>query len=364
MLVSSVSLKNVRNLKELNIGLSEGINILYGNNAQGKTNFLEAIYICATGRSHRTASDKEIINFKENEAFINLSSVSNGIKDKISVYLRRDLKKGIAVNGVALRKLGDLFGRLLIVMFSPEDLQLVKSGPSERRKFMDMEICQLSNVYYYELQSYYKALRQRNNLLKEISRDKSLKDTIFIWDEQIISHGIKIYNHRMEFTSDINKISSGIYSDITEAKEKLEILYKPNITPETFKQRLERSLEKDIYGGSTSYGIHKDDISFLIDGTEARNFGSQGQQRSVSLCAKLAEIELIKNKTGITPVLLLDDVLSELDSGRQFFLLSRLSDIQTLITCTGVEDVLSKVSSIENIKIFNVENGMIAEKRK
>ncbi|MBE6013039.1 MAG: DNA replication and repair protein RecF, partial [Lachnospiraceae bacterium] len=169
MLVSSVSLKNVRNLKELNIGLSEGINILYGNNAQGKTNFLEAIYICATGRSHRTASDKEIINFKENEAFINLSSVSNGIKDKISVYLRRDLKKGIAVNGVALRKLGDLFGRLLIVMFSPEDLQLVKSGPSERRKFMDMEICQLSNVYYYELQSYYKALRQRNNLLKEIS---------------------------------------------------------------------------------------------------------------------------------------------------------------------------------------------------
>lgn len=359
MYVSSVSLKNFRNLNQLNMELTDGINILYGMNAQGKTNFLESVYLCAVGRSHRTLKDKEMIAFSEKESFVNISVKEDDTEDKISVYLRKDERKGIAVNRMPLKKIGELFGILLTVIFSPEDLQLVKNGPSERRKFLDMELCQLSRVYYYELQNYHRVLKQRNNLLKETARNKSLKDTFFIWDEQLVSHGNKLYSHRKDFAEKLNCLSAKIYSEITNNKEKLEILYKPNVNPENFMQRLQKGLEKDIYTGSTSQGLHKDDLSFLIDGVDVRNFGSQGQQRTASLSAKLAEIELIYNEKGRTPVLLLDDVLSELDSSRQFYLLSRLKNIQTIITCTGVEDVLKSVGHFPNIRVFNVCDGNI-----
>ena len=363
MNVEKISVKNFRNLDTTTVELSKGINIFYGNNAQGKTNFLESIYLCATGRSQRAHLDREFINFKETESYIQMYVNDNEIVDKISMHIRKDFKKGIAVNGIPLKKLGDLFGKLLVVIFSPEDLQIVKSGPSERRKFMDTELCQLSKIYYYELLSYYKILKQRNNLLKNIQKDKSLQESLFVWDEQLVSHGSKIIALRTDFVKKVGKISNKIYSKITNNKEMFNFQYKPNVIIEDFYTKLNKNIERDIYLGSTSVGIHKDDVFMTIDGLDVRNYASQGQQRSVSLSLKLAEIELIKEVTNKTPVLLLDDVLSELDENRQKFLLDFLENIQTIITCTGVEDILKKIKNTENnadfIKTFKVDGGKI-----
>lgn len=366
MYISQMEIKNFRNLETANIELIDGINIFYGNNGQGKTNFLESIYLTSTGRSHRTNIDSELIAFDKDEAFINGIVKNNEYTDKISIYLRRNRAKGIAINNIPLKKVGDLFGRLYVVIFSPEDLQLVKSGPSERRKFLDTEICQLSNVYYYELNNYYRVLRQRNNLLKDLqkNKDKELKDTVFIWDKQLVEHGIKIYNHRKDFIERLNIIAGDIYGNIVSHTEELEIKYNPNIIPEEFEERLKKGLERDIRLGSTYYGIHKDDMDFIIDDMDLRKYGSQGQQRTASLSAKLAEIDIIHNKKGVKPVLLLDDVLSELDKNRQFFLISKLKDIQTIITCTGVEDLLNQIKDFESVKVFNVDDGKIKKIKK
>ncbi|MDL2248432.1 DNA replication/repair protein RecF [Tyzzerella sp. OttesenSCG-928-J15] len=358
MEILSASLKNFRNLAQTNIELYPSVNIFYGDNGQGKTNFLESLYFCATGRSHRTHNDKELINFGESDSYIQLQYKNNDIKDKISVHIKKDSKKGIAINGLPVKKLGDLLGNLLIVMFSPEDLNLVKNGPSERRKFLDMEICQLSAIYYHELNNYYRALKQRNNLLKEAYKNKSLLDTIFIWDEQLVTHGSKIYEMRKKFVEEINEISANIYAEISEKQEELSLIYKPNILPENFGDKLNKNLERDLIFGSTSSGIHKDDIAIFIDGYDIRSFGSQGQQRTASLSMKLAEIDLIDRTKNKKPVLLLDDVLSELDEGRQRYLLSYISTIQTVITCTGVEDIIRKIGG-KDAKIFKVEKGII-----
>jgi len=358
MEILSVSLKNFRNLNQTNIELHPGINIFYGDNGQGKTNFLESLYFCGTGRSHRTNNERDLINFEDSEAYIQLVFDNEGIRDKISVYLKKDSRKAIAVNGIPLRKLGDLLGQLIIVMFSPQDLNLVKEGPSERRKFMDMEICQLSAIYYHELNNYYRVLKQRNNLLKNAVKNKGLLDTLSVWNEQLINHGARIYEFRKNFSEELNEISSEIYMGISDNKEKLKLQYKPNITPENFLEKLEKNLERDLTLGSTSSGIHKDDIFITINDYDIRLFGSQGQQRTASLSMKLAEIHIIKKLKDKIPVLLLDDVLSELDEKRQKYLLSYISHIQTIVTCTGVEDVIKKIEN-DNIKIFKVADGNI-----
>jgi len=358
MEILSVSLKGFRNLNQTNIELHPGINIFYGDNAQGKTNFLESLYFCGTGRSHRTNNERDLINFESSEAYIQLMFNNSGIKDKISVYLKKDSRKAIAINGMPVRKLGDLLGQLIIVMFSPQDLNLVKEGPSERRKFMDMEICQLSGIYYHELNNYYKVLKQRNNLLKSSVKNKSLLDTISVWNEQLVTHGLKIYDFRRTFAQELDEISSEIYMGISDNKEKLKLQYKPNITPENFLEKLERNLERDLALGSTSSGVHKDDLYITINDYDIRLFGSQGQQRTASLAMKLAEINIIKKLKDKVPVLLLDDVLSELDEKRQKYLLSYISHIQTVVTCTGVEDVIRKIEN-DNVRTFKVANGNI-----
>ena len=358
MEILSVSLKNFRNLNQTNIELHPGINIFHGDNAQGKTNFLESLYFCGTGRSHRTNNEKDLINFSSQEAYIQLIFDNGGIKDKISVYLKKDSRKAIAINGMPVRKLGDLLGQLIIVMFSPQDLNLVKEGPSERRKFMDMEICQLSSIYYHELNNYYRVLKQRNNLLKNAMKNKSLLDTVSVWNEQLVSHGSKVYGFRKNFAHELDEMSSEIYAGISDNKEKLKLQYKPNITPENFLEKLDRNLERDMLMGSTSSGIHKDDILITINDYDIRLFGSQGQQRTASLSMKLAEINIIKKLKDKVPVLLLDDVLSELDEKRQRYLLSYISHIQTIVTCTGVEDVIKKIDNT-NVKTFKVSDGNI-----
>lgn len=357
MYVKKISLKNYRNIKIIDLELSKGVNIFYGNNAQGKTNILEAIYICATGRSHRTHKDKELINFNKEEAHIRLEIKNETITNKIDIHLKKENKKGIAINNIPIGKLGELFGYLNVVIFSPEDLNLIKSGPMERRKFIDMELCQINNIYYYNLSQYYKILKQRNVLLKKISKNKELKETLFVWDSQLIDFGSKIIKMREDFIKKINNISKNIHSEITGQKEDLEIRYKPSVIIEEFEEKLKKNIEKDILYTQTSYGPHKDDILFLINNINVRDFGSQGQQRTVSLSTKLAEIKLIEEEKNISPILLLDDVLSELDKLRQNFLVNNIKNIQVIITCTGIEDVLKNLD--EKCNIFNVKEGKI-----
>ena len=357
MYIKKISLKNYRNIDKLELCLENGVNIFYGKNAQGKTNLLESIYIGATGRSHRTNRDKELIKFDENEAHIRLLVEKENISDKIDIHLKRDVKKGIAINSIPINKLGELFGYLNVVIFSPEDLSLIKQGPQERRKFIDMELCQINNVYYYNLSQYYKVLKQRNALLKKIDKNNNLKESLFVWDSQLIDFGIKIIRQRDAFIKKINNISKKIHSDITENKEELDIKYKPSVLEEEFEEKLLKNIDKDILYKNTAYGPHKDDMLFFINGVNAREFGSQGQQRTVSLSTKLAEIRLIEEEKGILPVLLLDDVLSELDKDRQKFLIKNIKNLQVIITCTGVEDVIKNLD--KEYSVFNVSNGNI-----
>lgn len=362
MFVESVSVKNFRNLEEQVIALSDGINIFFGDNAQGKTNLLESLYICATGRSHRTHFDKELINFDNSEAHIKVC-VRNGKEnrrlDRIDVHLKRDAKKGIAINNIPIRKIGELFGVLHIVIFAPEDLQLIKAGPSERRRFIDLEMCQLSSVYYFNLRQYYKVLKQRNNLLKNAKSVKQIDESLFVWNSQLTEYGLKVIEQRRKFVDKISETASEIHGAITGRKEVLEIKYKPNSENDNFEKRLLKNVERDIFYGSTSCGPHKDDLIFLINGTDVRDYGSQGQQRTVSLAAKLAEIGIIREEKSTEPVLLLDDVLSELDEKRQTFLLESIKKIQTVITCTGIEDIVKKVKS--HTVIYGVNAGKISE---
>jgi len=357
MYVSTLQIADFRNISWADIELKNGINILYGQNAQGKTNFLESVYMCSTGRSHRTKFDRELVMFDKKEAHVRVYIQKKNISEKIDVHIKKDDKKGVAVNGIPLKKLGDLFGTLYGVIFSPEDLQLIKSSPGERRKFMDIELCQLSNVYYFNLQQYYKILKQRNNLLKEIIKNPSLEETLFVWDSQLVDFGKKIIESRKKFIIKVNEIASKKHSEITNGAEKLVVEYKPNTDEENFEKKLSENIKRDIFLGSTSVGPHKDDISFLINDSEVKIYGSQGQQRTAALSAKLAEIEIIKKETGETPVLLLDDVLSELDEGRQYYLMESIKDIQTIITCTGIEDSIKKY--VKKAAVFNVENGVI-----
>ncbi|MCL2015232.1 MAG: DNA replication/repair protein RecF [Defluviitaleaceae bacterium] len=362
MWVSKLQLENFRNFTALQVDLLPGTNIIHGDNANGKTNFIEAICFCATGKSIRANHDRELINFNAEEshlqAVVDLQDFEIGKtgkklestqKRRIDVHLFRDgKKKGFAIDHIPLKKLSELFGSLLVVVFTPENLQIVKGGPAERRAFMDLEICQLSGVYYHALRQYYQALRQRNNLLKSIakSKDKKLRETLEIWDAPLCENGTVIMTHRAAFLEQLGELAMELHGTITGGKERLNMTYKPQIIGgiDEYHERLKRSTERDIILGSTSVGIQKDDILFKIDETDARTYASQGQQRTAALAVKLAEIALIKQRTRHKPILLLDDVISELDERRQNFLFRNIGGLQTVITCTGVEEVLRKVS--------------------
>lgn len=331
--------------------------MIYGSNAQGKTNFLESLYFCAMGRSMRGKSDQQLIAFDAQESHIRLLVQTQNRRDKIDVHLKQNEKKGIAVNGLPVKRLGELFGTLYAVIFSPEDLALVKDAPTERRRFLDMELCQLSRVYYYDLQQYYRILKQRNNLLKEIQKKPSLQETLFVWDGQMVEYGERIIAARRRFLVRLDEIAAEKLARLTGGRDSLQTLYKPNCEDGSFAERLHRNLERDILFGATQSGPHKDDISFLVNGREAKVYGSQGQQRTTALAARLAEIDLIREETGELPVLLLDDVFSELDESRQKYLLESIDGLQAFVTCTGIEDSVRKYISRDNL--FYVENGTI-----
>ena len=359
MIIKSLELDNFRNYGTLSINFDSGTNILYGDNAQGKTNILEAIYLSATTKSHKGSKDRDIIHFDAEEAHIRTYVVKDGLENRVDMHLRKNKSKGIAINGQKIKKAADLLGLLNVVFFSPEDLSIIKNGPSERRRFVDMELCQLDKLYLNDLNNYNKIVNQRNKLLKEISFNPGLKDTLFVWDSQLVSYGSKLINRRKAFIAQLNEIIYEIHTKLSGGKEELHIVYEPDVLPEDFEKKIEVSQERDVRLKQTSVGPHRDDFSFMVGEIDIRKFGSQGQQRTAALSLKLSEIELVKKITKDTPLLLLDDVLSELDSNRQNYLLNSIGDIQTIITCTGLEEFVNNRFEIN--KVFRVSNAAVVQ---
>lgn len=357
MIVQSIELDNFRNYNNLKLEFDPGTNIFYGDNAQGKTNILESVYVCGTTKSHRGSKDREIINFDQDESHIRMVLSRDKHPITVDMHLRKSKAKGIAINGVPIRKASELFGIANFVFFSPEDLSIIKDGPAERRRFIDMELCQLSKVYMHNLGEYNKVLNQRNKLLKELPFRSDLIDTLDIWDMQLAMFGSKVIQERRIFIERLNGIIRDIHSRLSGNKEELVISYEENVSAEQFEEVLMRNRDRDRKLGSSSVGPHKDDICFQIKGVDIRKFGSQGQQRTAALSLKLSEIELVKQEIGDTPILLLDDVLSELDSHRQSYLLDSIHDIQTLVTCTGLDDFVENRFQIN--KVFHVVEGKV-----
>ena len=362
MIIKSLELADFRNYQNLKIEFSSGTNILYGDNAQGKTNILEAIYVSATTKSHKGSKDKEIIAFGKDEAHIRTILEKDGAEYRIDMHLRGNKSKGIAVDGQRLKRASDLIGRLNVVFFSPEDLGIIKNGPSERRRFMDMELCQLDQIYLNSLSKYNKLVIERNKVLKDLFEHPEHSVLLDVQDKQLIEYGSVIIKAREKFIRDLNEIICPIHEKLTGGKELLSIYYEPNVELSEFEQKLTMSRQKDIYAKQTTVGPHKDDFSFIVkrndDGIDIRKYGSQGQQRTASLSLKLSEIEIVKRSKKENPVLLLDDVLSELDSGRQNYLLNTIGDIQTIITCTGLDEFVNNRFEID--KLFKVTDGTVS----
>ena len=277
---------------------------------------------------------------------------------QIDIHLKENSPKGIAINKIPIKKASELFGIINVVFFSPEDLNIIKNGPAERRRFIDLELAQLDKVYLSDLTNYNRIVNQRNKLLKDVYDRKDLMETLDIWDLQLVNYGKKIIDRRNKFIVELNEIVGKVHEQLTGGKEHLQIYYEPSVSSMDFETNLIKNREKDIKMKSTSVGPHRDDICFMADGLDIRKFGSQGQQRTAALSLKLSEIEIVKKVINDTPILLLDDVLSELDKHRQNYLLDSISDIQTLITCTGLDDFVNNRFHIN--KIMHVDNGKVA----
>lgn len=360
MKIEKIKLDHFRNYENLELSLHRGTNLFYGDNAQGKTNILEAVYLCGTTKSHRGSKDREMIQFGREEAHIRMNMEKNEIPYRIDMHLKKNKAKGIAINGVPIHKASELIGLGNFVFFSPEDLNIIKNGPSERRRFLDMELCQLNRVYIHSLTHYNRVLMQRNKLLKDIAFHPEYEETLDIWDEQLVAYGSSVIRARAQFLKELQELVSEIHEKLSGGRERLQIFYEQNVSEEDFSVQLARSREKDLRLKLSHVGPHRDDLLFRIGEADIRRFGSQGQQRTAALALKLAEIQMVKEKSSDTPILLLDDVLSELDGNRQHYLLENIKEIQTLITCTGIEDFVENGFQID--RLFYVEKGRAEEK--
>lgn len=359
MILKSLELNNFRNYERLKLNFDAGTNILYGDNAQGKTNILESVYVSGTTKSHKGSKDRDMIRFNCEESHIRTVVEKHGLNYQIDMHLKKNKSKGIAVNRVPIKRAAELFGILNLVFFSPEDLNIIKNGPSERRRFLDLELCQLDSVYLLHLSGYNKILNQRNRLLKDIPFHRELLDTLDVWDVQLAKYGCKIIEARKDFVSKLNQIVYDIHRKISGGREELLLSYEPDTEASEFQERLKNVRERDLKFGQTTAGPHRDDLSFFIQDIDIRKFGSQGQQRTSALSLKLSEIQLVKDSIHETPILLLDDVLSELDSNRQNFLLNSIHDIQTIITCTGLDEFVKNRFQIN--KVFKVTEGHVSD---
>lgn len=362
MTVNKLEVVSFRNIKEEIIEPCEGVNIIYGDNAQGKTNMLESIWLFTGCRSFRVAKDSELINFNHAKAKLSLDFF--GYDREQNLFLEIEKGRKFMLNGVKQGSASKIMGEFLSVVFSPVHLSLVKEGPYERRKFLDIAISQLKPKYAVTLSQFNKALTQRNILLKDIAFHSELYDTLDVWEERIAFYASEIIRQRIGYINKLSQFASEIYSGISSGKEKLEISYAEQCTSggenrqeiyESLKSLLFASRKTDIITGSTSVGPHRDDLSIKIDGLTARNYGSQGQQRSAALALKLGEAAVIKDFSGQQPVALLDDVMSELDVSRQNYILNHIKDWQVFITCCDP----NSVNNLKYGKAFEMQNGKI-----
>ncbi|MDV4150833.1 DNA replication/repair protein RecF [Clostridium sp. AL.422] len=359
MYIKKMQILNYRNYKSLNITLGKNVNVFMGDNAQGKTNILEAIYYCAFARSHRTSKDRELINWNNESAYVSILVGRDRLDKTIDINILKDGKKAIRINKVKVSKIGELFGNFNVVMFSPEDLRIIKDSPGVRRKFIDMELCQLNSKYYYNLVQYNKVLNERNIILKSRKVDKDILD---IYDIQLANFGQNIITERLNYINKLNFYGNNIHRDISSGKEDIEFRYVSTIKElenieDSFYEQLKKNRTRDIEKGSTSVGPHRDDFTVLINEIDTKSYGSQGQQRSAVLTMKFSSLKIIKELTSEYPVLLLDDVLSELDFNRKRYILSTIGEIQTIITCTGIEDLTNYLD--DSSKVFKVKDGEI-----
>ncbi len=357
MFIKSLELKNYRNYEQLSMNFAGGTNLLYGDNAQGKTNIVEAIYLAATTKSHRGSKDREIIQFHHDEAHIRIHYEKQDIMHQLDMHLKKNRAKGVAIDRIPIRKSSDLLGQIPVIFFSPEDLKIIKNGPSERRKFLDIELSQLERLYLYHLTKYNKILMQRNNLLKQLKFQPSLVDTLEFWDLQLVKYGSEVIRYRRKFIDHLNMIIKQIHRKLTGNREEIQLEYENNVEYDIFLTELNKKRSIDLKYTTTSIGPHRDDISFIVNGIDIRKFGSQGQQRTAALSLKLSQIQLVKEVLHDTPVLLLDDVLSELDSNRKIYLLESIKDTQTFITCTGLDEFISQHLPVQ--RMFQIKEGKI-----
>ncbi|HHY83278.1 MAG TPA: DNA replication/repair protein RecF [Clostridiales bacterium] len=345
MQLRELFLKKYRNYIDLELSFHPKLNLIVGPNAQGKTNILESIFLSCTGRSHRTPRDRELIQWGSEQAFIRARVEKQTGTSEIAIRLHAREKKKVLINQSPAARLGELMGHLNSVLFSPDDLKLIKEGPSERRRFMDMELSQIRPRYFYYLQQYNRILNHRNNLLKEIQKKPSLTSTLPVWNQQLAEAGSFIILQRMHFISSLQTIAQEIHSKITHGSETLTLEYKSSIPcnsgniekiRDNFLKILKARQDEDIESGLTGKGCHRDDIVFQINGMDVRTFGSQGQKRTTVLSLKLSELEFMFKETGEYPLLLLDDAMSELDTGRQEMLMEYIGKVQTFITLTDM----------------------------
>lgn len=362
MRIKEISFRGFRNLKDASIEPSEGINIICGENAQGKTNFLEAIWLFTGGRSFRGTKDKDLVRFGEHEGFL---EIKEKIYDREQI-LKIEIKNGkryVIINKVPQQSASAMVGQMCAVVFSPNHLDLIKSGPNVRRKFLDTAICQLQPLYTEHFLKYNHILSQRNMLLRQLKKSKKLIDTLDIWEDKLVEIGSELILRRETYVKKLKKISAEIYLGLSAGKEKLFLQYK-NITAKEkslkkeqikkdFKEALKNSREEDLSMGFTTKGPHRDELEIKINEKSARQFSSQGQQRSAVLAIKLAETELVRQTIGEDPIILLDDVLSELDGKRQSYLLRSIPRKQVFITCCETE--LTKKLKAE--KVFEISDG-------
>jgi DNA replication and repair protein RecF len=348
MKVNSVELNNFRNISALRLEANEGVNVIYGENAQGKTNILEGIWLFTGCKSFRGAKDSDLIRFGEDFSKINLS-FSDNTREKRTDIIIGNKKKSISLNDVPLKSSAELIGSFYAVIFSPSHLSLIKDGPSERRRFIDTALCQLKPSYAESLARFRHTLQQRNALLKDIYLNSQLYDLLDTLDIQLAEYSARVIGERLKYIDILSRYSGEIYSGISENREKISVKYsRTDIDKEISLgdlreielQNLKNARKEDVINKITTVGPHRDDLEILINNVSARSFGSQGQQRSCALALKLGESEIIKSVTGETPVALLDDVMSELDEKRQDYVLNHINDRQVFLTCCDPSQVL------------------------
>lgn len=368
MRLNKLQLRDYRNYHELNMEFSKNLVIFLGENAQGKTNILESIYVLAMTRSHRTASEQELISWGKDQALIQGEITRGTSKIPLEILLSKKGRR-TKINHIEQKKLSSYVGQLNVILFAPEDLSIVKGSPQLRRKFLDMELGQVNPIYLYDLVQYQGILKQRNQYLKQLS-EKKQSDQLYldVLSEQLAEFGSKVLAARYRFVQRLEYWANALHGQITHQKESLQIDYLSSIgsladqtqeqMQETFLELLKKNKQKDLFRGTTTIGPHRDDLQFLINEKNVQTYGSQGQQRTTALSVKLAEIDLIKEETNEYPILLLDDVMSELDDSRQLHLLETIEGkVQTFLTTTTLEHVKNKMT-VEP-EVFYVQQGKI-----